>query len=86
MEKPSTVMSTAEAVAVSHSAALDAAYFGNGRMESGHVARQLLGTVLKDNPDDLKKLKHYFDVVVKARGKGNKTWQQFYEAKKWLRG
>src|SRR5512147_3222317 len=64
VEKPSTVMSTAEAVAVSHSAALDAAYFGNGRLESGHVARQLLGTVLKDNPDDLKKLKHYFDVVV----------------------
>lgn len=86
VEKPSTVMSTAEAVAVSHSAALDAAYFGNGRMESGHVARQILGTVLKDNPDDLKKLKHYFDVVVKARGKGSKTWQQFYEAKKWLRG
>jgi len=86
VEKPSTVMSTAEAVAVSHSAALDAAYFGNGRMESGHVARQILGTVLKDNPDDLKKLQHYFDVVVKARGKGNKTWQQFYEAKKWLRG
>lgn len=86
VEKPSTVMSTAEAVAVSHSAALDAAYFGNGKMESGHVARQLLGTVLKDNPDDLKKLKHYFDVVVKARGKGSKTWQQFYEAKKWLRG
>ena len=86
VEKPSTVMSTAEAIAVSHSAALDAAYFGNGRLESGHVARQLLGTVLKDNPDDLKKLKHYFDVVVKARGKGNKAWQQFYEAKKWLRG
>jgi MoxR-like ATPase len=86
VEKPSTVMSTAEAVAVSHSAALDAAYFGNGRLESGHVARQILGTVLKDNPDDLKKLKHYFDVVVKARGKGSKAWQQFYEGKKWLRG
>jgi hypothetical protein len=86
VEKPSTVMSTAEAVAVSHSAALDAAYFGTGRLESGHVARQILGTVLKDNPDDLKKLKHYFDVVVKARSKGHKTWQQFYEARKWLRG
>jgi MoxR-like ATPase len=85
VEKPSTVMSTAEAVAVSHSAALDAAYFSNGRLESGHIARQLLGTVLKDNPDDLKKLKHYFDVVVKARGKGSKAWQQFYEAKKFLR-
>ncbi len=85
VDRPSTVLSTAEAVAVSHSAALDAAYFGNARLGAGHVARQLLGTVLKDNPDDLKKLKHYFDVVVKARGKGSRTWQEFYEARKWLR-
>lgn len=85
IEKPSTVMSTAEAVAVGHSAALDAAYFGSSRLESSHIARQMLGTILKDNPDDVKKLKQYFDVVVKARGKGSKVWQQFYEAKKWLR-
>lgn len=85
VDKPSTVLSTAEAVAVAHSAALDAAYFGNGRLEGGHLARQLLGTVLKDNPDDLKKLRHYFEGVVKARGRGNKTWQAFYEARKWLR-
>lgn len=85
VDKPSTVMSTAEAVAVGHSAALDAAYFGNARLDSSHIARQIVGTILKDNPDDVKKLKQYFDVVVKARGKGNKSWQQFYEAKKWLR-
>lgn len=85
VEKPSTVMSTAEAVAVGHSAGLDAAYFGSSRMEGGHIARQILGTILKDNPDDLKKLKQYFEVVVKTRGKGSKAWQQFYEAKKWLR-
>ena len=85
VEKPSTVMSTAEAVAVGHSAALDAAYFGGGRLESIHVGRQILGTVLKDNPEDLKKLRQYFEVIVKARGKGSKAWQQFYEAKKWLR-
>ncbi len=85
IDKPSTVMSTAEAVAVGHSAALDAAYFGNSRLEGGHIARQIVGTILKDNPDDVKKLKQYFDVVVKTRGKGSKAWQQFYEAKKWLR-
>lgn len=85
VEKPSTIMSTAEAVAVGHSAALDAAYFGNARLDSSHIARQIVGTILKDNPDDVKKLKQYFDVVVKSRGKGSKAWQQFYEAKKWLR-
>jgi alkyl hydroperoxide reductase subunit AhpF len=78
-------MSTAEAVAVGFSAGLDACYFGNGRMEGGHIARQLVGTVLKDNPDDAKKLKQYFDVVVKVRGKSHKAWQSYYEARKWLK-
>ena len=85
VEKPSTVMSTAEAVAVGFSAALDACYFGNGQMAGEHIARQLVGTVLKDNPDDAKKLKQYFDVVVKARAKRNKAWQSYYEARKWLK-
>src|SRR5258708_26374368 len=62
LEKPSTVMSTAEAVSVSMAAGLDAYYYGDGRLAPGHVARHLAGAVLKDNPDDLKKLKQYFDV------------------------
>jgi len=84
VDKPSTVMSTAEAVAVGFAAGLDACYFGSGRLESEHVARQLLGTALKDNPEDAKKLRHYFDVVVKARAKQARSWQSFYAARKWL--
>ncbi|HWB58957.1 MAG TPA: AAA family ATPase [Chthoniobacteraceae bacterium] len=84
VEKPSTVMSTAEAVAVGLSAGLDAAYFGSGKLESEHIARQLSGTVLKDNPDDAKKLVHYFDVVVKNRARKNKFWQAYWDARKWL--
>jgi MoxR-like ATPase len=84
VERPSTVMSTAEAVAVGFSAGLEAHYFGNGEMEGSHIARQLLGTVLKDNPEDAKKLRQYFDVVVKARAKKNRAWQSYWEARKWL--
>jgi MoxR-like ATPase len=84
VERPSTVMSTAEAVAVGFSAGLEAHYFGNGEMEGAHVARQLLGTVLKDNPEDAKKLRQYFDVVVKARAKKNRAWQSYWEARKSL--
>jgi MoxR-like ATPase len=84
VEKPTTVMSTAEAVAVGLSAGLDAAYFGDGKLESAHIARQLTGTVLKDNPDDAKKLAHYFDVVVKSRAKKSRTWQAYWDARKWL--
>lgn len=84
VEKPTTIMSTAEAVAVGFSASLDAHYFGNGQLQGEHIARQLVGTVLKDNPEDAKKLKHYFDVVVKARGKKHKLWNDYYKARKWL--
>lgn len=84
IERPSTVMSTAEAVAVGFSAGLEAYYFGDGAMEGSHVARQLLGTVLKDNPDDAKKLRQYFDVVVKARAKKSRAWQSYWEARKFL--
>ncbi len=84
VEKPSTVMSTAEAVAVGFSAGLEAHYFGNGSIDGSHIARQLLGTVLKDNPEDAKKLRQYFDVVVKARAKKSRAWQSYWEARKCL--
>jgi MoxR-like ATPase len=85
IEKPSTVMSTAEAVAVGVSAGLDACYFGNGKMTGEHIVRNLVGSVLKDNPEDAKKLKHYFDVVVKSRARKQPEWEEFYKARKWLR-
>jgi MoxR-like ATPase len=75
VEKPTAVMSSAEAVAVGYAAALDAHYFGDGEVGGEHVARQLIGTVLKDNPDDGTKLRHYFDVVVKPRAKRDKLWK-----------
>lgn len=84
VERPTTVMSTAEAVAVGFSAGLEAYYFGNGEMAGGHVARQLLGTVLKDNPEDAKKLRQYFDVVVKTRAQKSRAWQSYWDARKCL--
>ena len=84
VEKPSTVMSTAEAVSVGFSAGLEAHYFGNGSIDGSHIARQLLGTVLKDNPEDAKKLRQYFDVVVKARARKSRAWQSYWEARKCL--
>lgn len=67
VERPTAVMSTAEAVAISYAASLDAAYLGDGVPNGHQIGRQLLGTVLKDDPDDESKLRHYLDVVVKRR-------------------
>jgi MoxR-like ATPase len=85
IDRPSTVMSTAEAVSVAMAAGLDAYYYGEGGLRPGHVARHLGGAVLKDNPDDLKKLRHYFDVVVKQRSqKEGGLWTELLEARKSL--
>lgn len=81
LEKPTAVMSSAEAVAVGYAAGLDAHYFGDGEVGGEHVARQLIGTVLKDNADDGKKLRHYFDVVVKQRAQRQPQWKRVLEAR-----
>ena len=80
VEKPTAVMSAAEAVSVGYSAALDAHYFGDGAVGGEHIARQLIGTVLKDNPDDLAKLDHYFDVVVRQRARRRNAWAAALDA------
>jgi len=40
--------------------------------------------VLKDNPEDAKKLRQYFDVAGKARAKKNGAWQSYWQARKSL--
>lgn len=85
VEKPTSVMSTAEAVSVAMSAGLDGFYYGEKRLTADRLARHLAGAVLKDNPDDLQKLKHYFDVVVRQRGKDQGgPWSDLFSARKWL--
>ena len=82
VEKPTAVMSSAEAVSVGFAACLDAYYFGGGAVSGEHVARQLIGTVLKDNAEDGKKLRHYFDVVVKQRARRLPQWKDVLEARR----
>lgn len=85
VDKPTTVMSTAEAVSVALSAALDAKHYGKGKLGPAQLGRHVAGAVLKDNPDDLQKLKHYFDVVVQRRAKEHKgLWEEYWKARKWL--
>ena len=82
IERPSAVMSTAEAVSVGYAACLDAYYFGDKRLTGEHIGRQMVGTVLKDNFEDGKKLAQYFDTVVKQRGKRSAAWESCYKARK----
>ena len=81
IEKPASGMSTAEAVSVVMSAGLDAAHFGDGAVTAAHLARQLTGAVLKDDEGDVKKVRQYFDIVVKARASKDEHWKAFYSAR-----
>jgi len=83
--KPEAVMSTAEAVNVAHAALLEAAFLGDGHVSAAHVANQLQGVVLKDNPEDGKKLKVYVDHIAKDRAEKSEDWREFYRSARKLR-
>jgi MoxR-like ATPase len=83
--KPEAVMSTAEAVNVAHAALLEAAFLGDGRVSAAHVANQIQGVVLKDNPEDGKKLKVYVDHIAKDRAEKSEDWREFYRSARKLR-
>lgn len=76
VERPSTVMSTAEAVSVAASIAFQSAWF-EGRTALELVPGHLLGVVLKDDPKDRGRLLAYWDSVVKRRADaGLEPWKQ----------
>ncbi|AWI09352.1 ATP-binding protein [Ereboglobus luteus] len=82
LEPLGTVMSTAEAVSVAYAAGLHAYYYDGGKISAAHLVQSLLGSALKDSPDDIKRLQHYFHHVVKPRKKGR--WPEFYDGIKYL--
>ncbi|KAB8143743.1 AAA family ATPase [Chloroflexia bacterium SDU3-3] len=75
----SSVMSTAEAVSVGYAACVHAYYYAGGKVAPSHLMHSLLGSALKDTPEDREKLQHYLTHVVKER-KGA-AWRAFYEAR-----
>jgi MoxR-like ATPase len=82
LEPLSTVMSTAEAVSVGYAAGIHAYYYNQGKVVPEHLVQSLLGSAIKDTPEDVKKLNHYFYQVIKER-KGD-SWRQYYEARRHL--
>jgi MoxR-like ATPase len=82
LEPLSTVMSTAEAVSVACAAGIHAYYYGRGEVEAEHLVKNIIGSALKDSVEDLKRLRHYFNHVVKDRS--GKSWAELYEARKAL--
>ncbi|HEU4412480.1 MAG TPA: AAA family ATPase [Polyangiaceae bacterium] len=86
IERGTGVMSTAEAVSVGYHSALFASFFGERKVEPEHVVINMTGTVVKENPDEGKILKNYFEVAVKPRAtKEVGLWKAYYKARSYLR-
>ncbi len=80
VEKPSTVMSTAEAVGVASAIGIQSAYFAADRDPMTLIPGYLLGVVLKDDPKDRGRLLAYWDSAVKRRADDKqRVWQQLFE-------
>jgi MoxR-like ATPase len=87
VEKPSSVMSTAEAVAVASSIGLAATYFPGDRDLARLLPEYLLGVVMKDEPKDRGKLLAYWDATVKRRAEGEaRLWKSLHESRRVLEG
>jgi MoxR-like ATPase len=86
VERPSTVMSTAEAVAVATSLGLAAAYFPGDRDVLSLLPGHLQGVVRKDDPADGTRLLGHWDSVVRQRAEeGGRLWLRLWELRDVLR-
>lgn len=80
VEKPGTVMSTAEAVAIAASIGRQAAYFPSDIDPLSLLPGHLLGVVLKDEESDRGRLLAYWDSVIQRRAKaGDRSWKRLAE-------
>ncbi len=84
LEKMNTTISTAEAISVCYSAVLDSHYYSDGVLTPTHIARNISGSLIKDNYDDISILKSYFNKIIKNRSKKSPLWESFYSSRKYI--
>jgi len=70
-------MSTAEVIYVMFNGAILAEHFGNRETTPKEIARSMVGTIAKENTEDLRKLEEYNETILKGR-KG--IWEKMYKA------
>ena len=83
IDKPSAVMSTAEAVSVFYQTMITAYYYDGGQISTDCLVQNLLGAIVKEDGDSLEKIKNYFNTDKSSKEGG--LWTDYYEARKWLR-
>jgi MoxR-like ATPase len=84
VERPASVMSTAEAVTVAAAISRQGAFFPSQKDPVSLLPGYLLGVVLKDNPEDRDRLLAYWDGPIQRRGEDDALWKRMYELRKVL--
>jgi MoxR-like ATPase len=79
IKQPSTTLSTAEAIGTALDAALHARFFGSGQVGAADIARNLVGSIVKEDLNDLAALKEYVVLVAKKRATKDKGWKEFHD-------
>jgi MoxR-like ATPase len=80
VQKPSTTLSTAEAIGVALDSAIHSRFFGDGKVGPSEVARTMVGSVVKEDLADLNVLKEYLNLVAKKRAAKDTNCKAFYDA------
>jgi MoxR-like ATPase len=79
VKSPGTTLSTAEAIGTAVDAVLHSRFFGDGELTAGAIARNLVGSIVKEDAQDLAALNEYVAIVAKKRATSDKNWQSFCE-------
>ena len=84
MDRLSTVMSTAECVSVAFALGIKGHFLGSGEPTPGDLVDCIAGAAVKDDPEDLSRLRRYIEQRV-SRRKGLR-WKELHEARSRLPG
>jgi MoxR-like ATPase len=80
LQRPTTTLSTAEAIGVALDAAIHSRHFGSGTVGASDIGKNLIGSIVKEDLGDVKVLKEYLNLVAKKRGASDGSWKAFHDA------
>ena len=84
LEPLSSILSTAEAIHVAHSAASDCWYLDqSSELKPDKLLRHLSGTVIKDDAEDRMRAKNYLRLI-RSKRESLPGWQALLEGERWL--
>ncbi|BAY63372.1 hypothetical protein NIES22_34590 [Calothrix brevissima NIES-22] len=82
-----SALSTAEQIGVLEDAILHSRYFGATNLEAGALAKSLVGTLVRRQPEDISVMNQFWHAVVEKRSKEEKgEWEAFLEGGKQAMG